>query len=104
MVFSHPYNVAGFVKECLAASDPDLFYSAVEEKTLSLWRQRIFEDLNEIESQGQLVESLVTADSFRRNGRNVCKLGGSFQESKYIHIDIVQRDEGWCISRVWKEQ
>ena len=50
MVFSHPYNVAGFVKECLAASDPDLFYSAVEEKTLSLWRQRIFEDLNEIES------------------------------------------------------
>jgi hypothetical protein len=104
MVFSHPCNVPGFIKECLVASDSDLFYSVVEEKTLSLWRQRIFEDLNEIESQGRLVESLVTADSFRRNGRKVCKLGGSFQESKYIHIDLVQRDEGWCISRVWKEQ
>ncbi|MCI5212284.1 MAG: hypothetical protein D3910_26660 [Candidatus Electrothrix sp. ATG2] len=104
MVFSNPFNVAEFVKECLAASDSDLFYSAVEEETLSLWRQSIFEDLSEIEDRGQLVESLVTADSFRRNGRNVCKLGGSSQESKYIHIDLVQRDKGWSISRVWKEK
>ena len=104
MFLSHPYNVAEFIKECLAASDPELFYSAVEEETLSLWRQKIFEDLNEIDNRGQLVESLVTADSFRRNGRNVCKLGGSSQEARYIHIDIVQRDKGWCISRVWKEQ
>ncbi|MCI5209870.1 MAG: hypothetical protein D3910_14000 [Candidatus Electrothrix sp. ATG2] len=60
--------------------------------------------MSEIKNQGPLVESLITADSFRRNGQTVCKLGGSFQESKYIHIDLVQRDKGWCISRVWKER
>ena len=101
MFFSNPLHATLFIKECISASDPDLLYSAVEEETLILWRQRIFEDLCEIEERGQLMESLVTPESYRPD---VCKLGGSSQKSSYIHFDLIQRDKGWRISRVWKEQ
>ena len=55
ITFDTPTEVLSFVRACLDDLDVDRLYGAAQEATSEFWRERIFDDLREIEESETLL-------------------------------------------------
>lgn len=99
--FGSPTDVVAFVKACLQTSDIDRLYDAACEKTNEFWRQKMFEDLHEIEQEESLAEVFVRDNEFPTN-QLAYTMGGHSNRTRHIHFDLMNVDGLWRLQKIWK--
>jgi hypothetical protein len=116
VTFRRPDEVLAFIRECLQSDDVERLYSAVREQPTDFWRDRLVEDLREIDRASSL-ESVFLArrPSFFPEfpipfARHRCfprlattfKLGGHSGPTKHLHIDLERNHGAWRLKKIWK--
>jgi hypothetical protein len=99
--FDTPGQVLAFIRECLNSRDAERLYAATLEEPDQFWRQRIFDDLCEIEASNTLEQVFLSDQSFPST-RSEFKLGGHSIPTKHLHIDLIRHEDAWRLKRIWK--
>jgi hypothetical protein len=101
ITFETPSDVLSFVRVCLNDLDIDRLYNAVKEPTSDFWRERIFDDLREIEGSETLEDVFLVDNSFPE-GETEYKMGGHSNRTRHLHLDLIRTKNAWCLKTIWK--
>ena len=101
ITFDTPTEVLSFVRACLDDLDVDRLYGAAQEATSEFWRERIFDDLREIDESDSLEAVFGATDGFPE-GVSEYTMGGHSDRTRHLHFDLVRSKGSWQLNKIWR--
>lgn len=101
LIFKTPRDVLSFIRRCLNDQDVDRLYDAALEETAEFWRDRMFDDLRQIEDSETLEEVFLVDDQFP-DDQSDYKMGGHGSRTRHLHLDLIRVNSIWRLKEIWK--